>query len=239
MRAIDKLKQTKYHLDNMIYFGENILSLPKFVDQVEVINKLRYEFSAYVTSSRSVTFVLQKDLRTKFTDRFDDWYNQQKKSLFTDDKFNQFIKIRNMLEKEGNVIPHIILHALSDQGNLAKLEFDFSQLPGKMLTKYGMNSKTETGLYQGKIKGTNSNLDDMTLHDIIPPDKFEELLSTLFSELESIDFKNYEIKEIRLLEGDVEMSLSEFIAICTQYYATLKTLIFNAKNEFLTASNST
>ncbi len=65
----------------------------------------RYYFNATVTAARSITLVLQKDLRPLYGETFDLWWAEKRKTLVNEAEFRLVRDLRNILEKEGARYP--------------------------------------------------------------------------------------------------------------------------------------
>lgn len=59
----------------------------------------KYYFSAFVSATRSITFVLQACLRD--IDGFDEWYNNKQQFLRNDELAKYFVEARNKAQKQG------------------------------------------------------------------------------------------------------------------------------------------
>jgi hypothetical protein len=90
--ARDKLREAQFFLDKLIERGETGA-------------EFRYYLSAFSSAARSVTLVLQAELRPKYGDEFSSWYDGHRKAL-GDDRMGQVVKeVRNTLLKEGSREP--------------------------------------------------------------------------------------------------------------------------------------
>ncbi|MBS0606935.1 MAG: hypothetical protein JSR57_08295 [Verrucomicrobia bacterium] len=84
-RAKMNLHQCQFHLNTM-----------KKANNAE---EFEIGYAAFVMSSRTVTFVLQKEF--KHRDHFNDWYIKKQNEMNDDKLFKFFIEQRNFIEKEG------------------------------------------------------------------------------------------------------------------------------------------
>jgi hypothetical protein len=81
-----KVFEADYFLERFSESGFNILAA-------------RSNFSAFVTATRSITFVLQAVMRD--VDGFDEWYSSHQVRLRSDPISRYFLKVRNELQKIG------------------------------------------------------------------------------------------------------------------------------------------
>jgi hypothetical protein len=95
LRAKDKLEEAEFFLE-------------KLKETSGKGREFRYYLSACVSASRSITWVLQKDLRSEYGSKFDDWWNEKKDAVPTSSiSFEVIRDLRNVLQKQGNVVPAI------------------------------------------------------------------------------------------------------------------------------------
>jgi hypothetical protein len=87
--AEDKIKQGRFFLKRAEEIG--------YSD----INAFRYYLEACIVTARSITFVLQKQY--KHDPRFEEWYEEIKKRLASDDLARFLLTKRNFILKEGIV----------------------------------------------------------------------------------------------------------------------------------------
>jgi hypothetical protein len=82
---------------------ERILEAEYFLGQLAKSNGLEFQFqlNAFLSASRSVTFVLQKSLNN--TAGFKDWHGPQQESMKADPSMRFFLELRNISQKEGPV----------------------------------------------------------------------------------------------------------------------------------------
>lgn len=82
---------------------EKLLEAEHFLSRMMVSNGLAFQFelNAFLSASRSVTFVLQKALAD--VPGFDVWYEQQQARMKTDAAMRFFLKLRNISQKQGPV----------------------------------------------------------------------------------------------------------------------------------------
>ena len=89
MHAADKLREARFFLDRL---REHRNKRPEF----------RFYMSAFLGAARSVSFALQKDLRSPDRDSFDRWYAGQRDRLAAHPMGAIVNKARTVFQKEGN-----------------------------------------------------------------------------------------------------------------------------------------
>lgn len=106
MRASqDKFNETKYYFWKVDSKLNEILNTEDIRKIPEIISEFRFELNAYINSHRATTFTLQSELRSKYKDKFEEWYSTQLKNL-TSYEFSSILKeLRNINQKEGNKYP--------------------------------------------------------------------------------------------------------------------------------------
>jgi len=130
LKAEDRLKEAEF-----------------FLEKLKTTNgkgkEFRYYLSALVSATRSITLVLQKDLRSEYGDVFDKWWEQKKGGILVSPvSFEDIRKLRNILQKEGHKLLHVyraedehegvIIEKAVDLFNLddaGTLKISFSDLP--------------------------------------------------------------------------------------------------------------
>ncbi len=96
LRATDRLKEAEFFLE-------------KLIETHGKEDEFRYYLSALVSAARSITLVLQKDLRSKHSPQFDDWWSEKKQTIPDSPiSFETIRNLRNILQKEGYKIPRVI-----------------------------------------------------------------------------------------------------------------------------------
>jgi hypothetical protein len=90
LRAEDKLKEANFFLKK--------LKTTKGKGE-----EFRYYLSALASATRSITLVLQADLRSEHGERFNEWWEQKKEDIpVVPISFETIRKLRNVLQKEGH-----------------------------------------------------------------------------------------------------------------------------------------
>ncbi|HEX9945418.1 MAG TPA: hypothetical protein VGG03_25685 [Thermoanaerobaculia bacterium] len=91
----------------------------------------RFYFGALVSATRSVTLVLQADLRSRFEAQFDRWWNEAKKKIGPSPiDFDTLRDTRNVLQKQGNKLPLITVVETFETGPIAWLTVTFDPSRG-------------------------------------------------------------------------------------------------------------
>ena len=110
MRSKDKLHEAQYFLHQLSKTGGK---QPEF----------RYLFSAVVTSCRSISLVLQKDMRRKYGEEFDKWWEISKQNIpDLPIPFEVIRRARNIVEKKGSMLPLIQYAASYDDEYIDEIE---------------------------------------------------------------------------------------------------------------------
>jgi len=92
------------------YFYEQMKS--KFKERKT--EEFKHCINAFLSSTRSVTFVLQKEFK-KYKG-FDEWYELQIEKKFKDEKIKKFVTLRNISLKEEPINPRYIFGVLFEKG---------------------------------------------------------------------------------------------------------------------------
>jgi hypothetical protein len=95
----DKVKEADFFLEKLRESGLNF-------------NEARFYFSAFVTASRSITFVLQSVLSDHVP--FKSWYEAKQAQLKSDPLSRFFLEVRNEVQKRGSN-PITTLHPSTDR----------------------------------------------------------------------------------------------------------------------------
>ena len=93
MRRLYSLVMVEAKLLEAHYFASRLPSLAS--------NVFPFEFNAFLASARSVTFLLQKEM--KGVPRFSDWWEKRRKQMRADPVMKFFLELRNYSQKEGPV----------------------------------------------------------------------------------------------------------------------------------------
>jgi hypothetical protein len=111
IRAFDKVAEARFFLQHAAASGGE---QPLF----------RYYLSAVISAGRSISLVLQKDLRPHYDAEFDDWWARQK-SLLDQTRFREIVDTRNVLQKEGNKLPSAMIRLEVDHESIKCLDVEF------------------------------------------------------------------------------------------------------------------
>ncbi len=131
--------------------------------------EFKHCINAFLSSARSVTFVLQKEFK-KYKG-FDEWYELQIEKKFKDEKLKKFVILRNISLKEEPINPRYIFGVFFEKG--IKVE------PGDEFT-----IKTDTSSYvryrykPGKLtpkKIIEENIDNLDKPNIFLNCEFQEI----------------------------------------------------------------
>jgi hypothetical protein len=85
--------------------------------------EFKHCINAFLSSARSVTFVLQKEFR-KYKG-FDEWYELQKEKKFKDEKIIKLVTLRNISLKEEPINPRYVFGVLFEKGVKIEQDDDF------------------------------------------------------------------------------------------------------------------
>jgi len=102
-KSREKLNEAKYFYEQM---GSNY--------KERKTEEFKHCINAFLSSARSVTFVIQKEFR-KYKG-FDEWYELQKEKKFNDKKLIKFVTLRNISLKEEPINPRYIFGVLYEKG---------------------------------------------------------------------------------------------------------------------------
>lgn len=101
------MSKSKLEYNEAKYFYEQMKS--KFKEGKT--EEFKHCINAFLSSARSVTFVMQKEFR-KYKE-FDEWYELQKEKKFNDEKLKKFVTLRNIsLEGKGQVLQYNKIDAI-------------------------------------------------------------------------------------------------------------------------------
>jgi hypothetical protein len=127
--AEDKLNEAFYFLGLLKRFHHKI-------------PEMFYYLSAFLSATRSISFVLQKDLKGQFGETFETWWDLKIKEMdgTTIEHFKTIKNLRNNFLKEGNSLPISIIKKYKSYE--LKTEFDINLgICRKSLLKYDKSMK--------------------------------------------------------------------------------------------------
>lgn len=93
MRRLYSLVMVEEKLLEAHYFSSRLASLAS--------NVLRFEFNAFLSSARSITFLLQKELNG--APYFREWWETRRQEMRSDPVMRFFLDLRNYSQKEGPI----------------------------------------------------------------------------------------------------------------------------------------
>lgn len=204
MSARDKLLQAKYFLEQF--------------DASDALDIARYNWSAFVSAWRSVTYVLQKDYRGHYEQEFDDWYETKQRALRDLPFAEVLLRIRTVSQHEGDTFPLIVISARDGFGNTYDITWD--------------QSKRGNGLVNLNIKlidGPDGNIDI----DSSDEKFFSQILQYLAAELPGL-LANTQI-ELKTLAFDFDLpgiSKAEVVTNCRALLQDLETVVQEAEDHF-------
>ncbi|WP_446831231.1 hypothetical protein [Candidatus Foliamicus sp.] len=90
-------------LNSLLLVEEKILEAENFARRLRALNgeNFTYEFNAFLSAARSVTFLLQKEMRR--VPGFKEWWVKRRKKMREDAGMKYFLELRNFSQKEGRV----------------------------------------------------------------------------------------------------------------------------------------
>ena len=92
--------------------------------------EFRYFFAATVNALRSVSLVLQKDLRRQFGGEFDDWWEEGKARVPDALEYGLLQQVRNVIQKEGNRLPLAVVRVRVDDPIVEAVEVRWEAVSG-------------------------------------------------------------------------------------------------------------
>lgn len=97
------MKQMTHTFTTLRHSVEKLLEAEHFLARMVEANGLEFQFelNAFLSASRSVTFVLQKDLAD--VPGFAVWYKEQQARMTADAAMRFFLELRNISQKQGPV----------------------------------------------------------------------------------------------------------------------------------------
>ncbi len=114
------MSKSRAKLNEAKYFYEQMES--KFKERKN--EEFKHCINAFLSSARSVTFVIQKEFR-KYKG-FDEWYELQKEKKFNDEKLIKFVTLRNISLKEEPINPRYVFGVLFEKGIKVGPEDEFT-----------------------------------------------------------------------------------------------------------------
>ena len=90
-------------LHSLLLVEEKLLEAQYFALRLKSLaaDHFRYEFNAFLSSARSVTFLIQKEMA--HVDGFDQWWSPEQTKMLGDPSMRFFRELRNFSQKEGRI----------------------------------------------------------------------------------------------------------------------------------------
>lgn len=204
MSARDKLKEANFFFEKL--------------SKAQSMDDKRYYFSAFISAWRSVTYALQKDYKSKYGEKFNDWYEKERQRLRAVKGAGELLKIRTIIEHEGNKYPQVVLSIENVAGDKIDATWDMSR--GKEgLVNYGVtyaNGPTFP-IQEGEI-------DNAKLIGILP-----KLISEIPSLIEEIHKS-----EVLFTLGDnfKSISIEDVLQICRANLDAVSATVEEAEKRF-------
>ena len=110
-----------------------------FLDRIQETNGRQPEFgyllSAFLSAVRSIGWVLQNDLRGRYRERFDRWWEEKKASLPTATvPFSVVVELRNQALKAGELLPGMRVAVRLDHPAVEEAAFTVDLRAGRVVT---------------------------------------------------------------------------------------------------------
>lgn len=225
-RTKDKFNETKYHCRNLFSKFEKILEVKSFLELTELINTIRYDLNNFTNSYRATTFTLQSELRSKYKDEFNSWYDKAIIPLIKSEYSNLLKEIRNVNQKNGNNYFSFNISYTNDE---AKVFYDIN------LANYidDLIKPTNIELLKPlKIRISNGG-PGSPLTEEDREIMNHELIKKMISIHESVNpenFSNFKLENIKLL--DKRFEIPQFKEIINEQMLIMKQIIDDASDYF-------
>jgi len=187
------------------------------------LHRLRFAFNAFVSSARSVTFVLQKDLRSKEGEAFNIWYSNAKQLLTS---HSNLADARTVTQKEGNRIPLSETEYEHPGGTKYTVVWDLSHNDPNAFVSIDIN----LGLTDEVGKQFDTAPTEVELQEWAIAAASEYLNNTDIAKRLS-ESKRHPLRLI-INKGESSMSVDELISHCTSYADSLEHLLIDAERTF-------
>jgi hypothetical protein len=122
-----KLVTARFHLDQMVKSIADFEILTNYLD-------------GFLSSLRSVTWVLQKEFSSKTG--FREWYDAKKESVDPENDFDLFVNLRNTSIKERNIYPNPSISATDTIHYTDSYSARLYDKNGKLIKEVTDSSKT-------------------------------------------------------------------------------------------------
>ena len=186
-KSREKLNEAKYFYEQM----ESNYKEGKTEEFKHCIN-------AFLSSARSVTFVIQKEFK-KYKG-FDEWYELQKEKKFNDERLIKFVTLRNISLKEEPINPRYIFGVMFEKGIKLNPKDEFiieTDVSSYVSHHYKPSKSTKSNVIEENIRNLKkadifyscmfAEIPEVNLFDIC--EFYLSVLSDLVSECEK-KFKN-------------------------------------------------
>lgn len=209
LRATDRLKEAEFFLEKLKKtHGKG--------------DEFRYYLSALVSAARSITLVLQKDLRSRHASEFDDWWNEKRQTIPTSPiSFETIRNFRNTLQKEGYRVPAVIELINNDaifENATVLLDTITSDLTLKITIPKGRRPISTTKFLPGE------SVDEAVDRGI------REILPILISDL--MDQPEMELLGFSLTEDSSPLSFDSLIDGFSGYLSAVRDVVQEAGHKF-------
>ena len=101
-QAVERAKIVT-RLNSLLLVEERLLEAEYFADHLRWLcaDEFRYEFNAFLSAARSVTFLLQKEMKEVIG--FDVWWDARRTEMREDSAMKFFLELRNFSQKQGPI----------------------------------------------------------------------------------------------------------------------------------------
>ncbi len=213
LRAKDKLEEAEFFLE-------------KLKETSGKGKEFSYYLSACASAMRSITLVLQTDLRSEHGSRFDDWWNEKKQTVPNSPiSFEEIVNIRNVFQKKGSFLPADFSLEINGQalGN-TQIRLDPTTKEFSITYKVPRNKIPSISRREGES-------DDEFINRMIE----EALKKAIPSMLD--DFSDYEEGELVLLgysiiDGSPPLPFDSIVTGFSKYLFSIRGIVEEAEREF-------
>jgi hypothetical protein len=212
VRSRDKLQEARFFLNGL---RRSRGKLPRAA----------YYASATIGALRSVTWVLQSDLRSKFGERFDTWWQRQTKVLGQDPTAFSLVKeSRNSATKHGVPLARRAVRKVYEAGAVSSLQFIVDPF-------HETNDNLRIELRAGHLE---------KIPDGATEEEYERMGNRLIEDAQDILAKMRDFGrawaadevEYETVLGIPPGRFDETLAVLTNYLRSLERLLANAQQEF-------
>ncbi|MBC7694496.1 MAG: hypothetical protein H7141_03525 [Burkholderiales bacterium] len=220
----DKLKETHYNFNRVI---ETLKEIENSTDILEIVGKIqlvRYDLNSFVNSSRSVTLVLQKDFKTKFRPKFENWYTKEKMDLDKLPFAKILLELRNINQKEGNIYP--TFEFISElENDFFTFELDYT----KPIDEIFVNEKLIAKGYPNEKPNLKNKSDEIKIKE--PNKDFEDEVFKFAAirynnAIKEVNEKNnFKLHMLKIDRFDIDLSKDEFLQKCREILNVLTQIV--------------